>query len=69
MLNFTGRVFTDLYGNGGKANDTLDRDNNKVSIVGVFLGRGGSDHYGKLIVRSKDSRRVAILFFSNIEIL
>ena len=60
MLNFTGRVFTDLYGNGGKANDTLDRDNNKVSIVGVFLGRGGSDHYGKLIVRSKESRGDAI---------
>ena len=62
MLNFTGRVFTDLYGNGGKANDTLDRDNNKVSIVGVFLG---TDHYGNLIVRSKD----AIICFSNIEIL
>ena len=39
VFNFTARVFTDLYGNGGKDNDTLDRDNNKVSIVGTFLGK------------------------------
>ena len=41
VVNFTGRIFTNLYGSTGPSDgEALDQDNDKHKIVGAFLGEG-----------------------------
>ena len=36
-IRFRGKIFSELYSNVGKANFTLERDDNDQTITGLFL--------------------------------
>ena len=38
VVEFRGEIFTDSYGNANAADDSLDNDDQKISIVSLFVG-------------------------------
>ena len=38
VVSFRGEIYTDSYGNSNAAEDSLDNDDQKVSLVSIFVG-------------------------------
>ena len=38
VVSFRGEIYTDSYGNSNAADDSLDNDDQKVSLVSIFVG-------------------------------
>ena len=49
VVEFRGQIFTDSYGNANAADDSLDNDDQKISIVSLFVGPKECEMVGVLM--------------------